>query len=93
MRLCSTPGGPGYDSFMCWMNRNYPNIAFQLVAARTMVLKSRWGLCGDEGEICLEAASDAWRDEQEAAEEASTTIGYDRFALRHGPYLDVGLVF
>jgi hypothetical protein len=73
VRLCSTPESDGYGSFMCWMNRTVPNFAFQAVAARTMVLKSRWGLCGDDGKACLDAAGEAWRDEQRAAEAA-----YDR---------------
>jgi len=71
--VCMTPGSPGYSSIMCWLHRNYGNIAFQLIAWRATIRKSHWGLCGDDWKHCIEASAGVWRELQEAAEEA-----YDR---------------
>ena len=38
-----------------------------------MQLKTRWGMCGDDGEVCRGLAVDVWKEIQDAAEEA-----YDR---------------
>ena len=70
--MCRTPGLPGYDSMMCWIQRNLPSLAFQGMATRTLILKSRIG-CGDDAKNCLDAAGNVWKDIQRAAEEA-----YDR---------------
>jgi hypothetical protein len=50
-------------------------VAFRLVGYRTLIGKSRWGICGDEDELCREGTTAVWRDVQSAAEEA-----YDRSA-------------
>ncbi len=75
VHLCTTPGSSGYRSILCWIHRNVPSLAFQIIAARSMVLKSRWGICGDDASNCLEAATGVWSEIQAAAEEA-----YDRSA-------------
>ncbi len=73
--LCMTPGSPGFGSLICWIHRNHADLAFRLIALRTLILKSHWGFCGDGWEHCLEAGGEVWRDIQAAAEEA-----YDRSA-------------
>jgi hypothetical protein len=75
VRLCTTPGSPGYDSVVCWIHRNHPNLAFRLIALRTLILKSHWGLCGENGPDCVAATGRVWRDIRDAAEGA-----YDRSA-------------
>jgi hypothetical protein len=70
--MCRTPGLPGHDSIMCWIQRNLPALAFQGMATRTLILKSRIG-CGEDAGNCLGAAGNIWRDIQRAAE-----VAYDR---------------
>jgi hypothetical protein len=73
VRLCTTPGSPAYSSWICRIHRNAPSLAFQLISGRTLVLKSRWGLCGEEGIDCRTAAGGVWKEIRAAADEA-----YDR---------------
>jgi hypothetical protein len=73
--ICMTPGVEGHDSIICMIHRNFPVIARQLIAGRTLVAKSRWGICGDDGSNCREKNGQVWREIQKAAEEA-----YDRSA-------------
>jgi len=75
VHICMTPGVEGYDSLICMIHRNIPSIAFQLIAGRTLVGKSRWGICGDDGSLCRTMTGLVWREIQSAAEEA-----YDRSA-------------
>ena len=48
---------------------------------------------GYRAEGSLAGTSGPPGEEEEAAEEARTFVGYDRFELRHGPFLDAGVVF
>jgi hypothetical protein len=73
IELCMTPGSPGRDSILCWIHLNYPAQSFKILAARTLVLKKRWGICGDRDEDCERAAAGVWQSIRDAAEEA-----YDR---------------
>jgi hypothetical protein len=75
VRICSTEGFDGHGSIFCRIYRSWPGIAFRLVGYRTLIGKSRWGICGDGGENCRERTAAVWRDIQAAAEEA-----YDRTA-------------
>ena len=73
--LCMTPGSPSYGSIICWIHRNHADIAFRLISMRVLLLKSHWGICGEDGKHCVEASGRVWRDIQQAAEGA-----YDRSA-------------
>lgn len=73
VRVCTTPGMEGYWHPVCIAHRHLPSISFQLIAGRTLIGKSRWGMCGDEGVRCAEQRGVVWREIQDAAEEA-----YDR---------------
>ena len=75
VNICSTPGMDGYDSWACKVYRNFPRMAYYMFNSRASVFASRWGFCGDDGEICRQAASGPWREAQQAAEQA-----YDRSA-------------
>lgn len=71
-RICHTPGMEGYWSFACMGLRWLPSmvgIYFMHEASNGV----RLGFCGDEGEICADAAMGPWQDIQAAAESA-----YDR---------------
>ncbi len=73
--LCMTPGAPGGDSWVCWVHHNYPKLSFRVLATRNLILRGRWGMCGDGDVHCLNAARGVWRSIRDAAEEA-----YDRTA-------------
>jgi hypothetical protein len=74
VRICGDPKHPEYDSDVCWNKRN---AMFALLGflAKSNATGERHKMCGPEGEICYAAAQSAWKDIQDAAEEA-----YDRGA-------------
>ncbi|MCA9510268.1 MAG: DUF3604 domain-containing protein, partial [Myxococcales bacterium] len=74
-RLCSTPGTAGYDSPDCRAFRA-PLATANTASIRSVVaqLRERMGdglgtpaFCGPGGALCRSAASDVWREMQEAA--------------------------
>ena len=74
VHICKTPDAPGYDSWVCWVYREFPRVSFFMMNARYSLLgDERWGYCGPEGKACLAAAGTVWQDTQQAAEDA-----YDR---------------
>ena len=70
MRLCTTPGQPGYWHPVCIAHRWFPQLSFGTFAAYGLANKNRWGFCGEDNAACLAAAEDTWRDIRAAAEEA-----------------------
>lgn len=75
VHICNTESAEGYDALPCRIYRNFPRVAFFLFNGRYSLFQSRWGFCGENGEICLAAAGVVWKEHQTAAEEA-----YDRSA-------------
>jgi len=77
VEICSTPGLPGHDSWVCRMYRRFPRVAFFVMNTNTSYFAhpTRFGFCGRNGELCLAAARTPWKAIQEAAEGA-----YDRSA-------------
>ncbi len=75
--ICQTPGAPGHDSFVCFVNRRFPKLGYAIVNSQTYGDKSprRYRFCGANGELCAAQASIVWQRIQDAAEEA-----YDRSA-------------
>ena len=73
MRMCTTEGSPGYWHPVCIAHRHVPQLSFYTFAALGMAYKFRWGLCGDDNELCYAKAADTWQDIQRDAENA-----YDR---------------
>jgi hypothetical protein len=69
---CRTPGMPGYDTLVCRIYRGWPRLAFYLMNSRASQ-GHRYSFCGDDGEVCREAARGPWKIMQDAAEAA-----YDR---------------
>lgn len=82
---CSTPGLPGHDSLVCRLYRGWPRAAFFFMnfqASRAV----RHDFCGENGELCREAARAPWHEIVEAAEAAydrspacrfTTFVGYE----------------
>jgi len=75
VRVCRTPGTPGYDSFMCRLYRGFPRVAFFVMNASYSAGGERFGYCGEDGGACLAAARTVWQETRDAAEGA-----YDRSA-------------
>lgn len=73
MRMCMTPGLPGYWHPVCIAHRWVPSLSFATFGAYGMASKNRWGFCGDSNSDCFAAAGSTWQDIQQAAEQA-----YDR---------------
>jgi hypothetical protein len=73
VRLCQTPGSPGYDSWTCRTYRRFPRVAFFVMNARYSAGGTRFGFCGEGGAGCLAAARTVWQETRDAAEGA-----YDR---------------
>ena len=75
VRICQTPGAPGYDSWVCRLYRNFPRAAFFVMNASYSAGGERFGFCGEGGRGCLAAARTVWQETRDAAEGA-----YDRSA-------------
>lgn len=69
-RICDTDGLLGHDSMICRLYRRWPRLAFYLMNGRASrdVALGRYGFCGPQGAVCLEAARTPWRDVQATAE-------------------------
>jgi hypothetical protein len=75
VRVCQTPGSPGYDAWTCRVYRRFPRVAFFVMNARYSAGGERFGFCGEGGAGCLAAARTVWQETRDAAEGA-----YDRTA-------------
>ena len=75
VRVCRTPGTPGYDSWLCRLYRGLPRVAFFVMNAGYSAGGERFGYCGEGGAGCLAAARTVWQETRDAAEGA-----YDRSA-------------
>jgi hypothetical protein len=75
VRICQTPGMPGYDGFICRLARRWPLLGYVVINSQSMDESEpiRYRFCGPEGRDCRAAASIPWQEIQDAAEEA-----YDR---------------
>ena len=73
--ICTTPGSWRYWHPVCIAHRSSTELSVLLLGGRALGFRSRWGFCGDDGEVCLDRASSVWQEIRRAAEEA-----YDRSA-------------
>ena len=104
VHICKTPDAEGYDSWVCWIYREFPRISFFLMNARYALFDDdRWGYCGPDGQNCLDAAGVVWKDTQQAAEDAydrseecafTTFVGYEwTTAPGNGGHLHRNVIF
>ena len=103
VHICSTPGAPGHDGWVCGLYRSFPRVAFFVMNARYSLLRTRWGFCGDENEHCLAAAGVVWDEHRRAAEAAydrssqcafTTFVGYEwTAAVQGGAHLHRNVLF
>jgi hypothetical protein len=72
LRICHTPGTPGYDSMVCRIQRRWPLLAYIFVSSRMLnsADPKRYSFCGRNGEICRQAAAGPWQEIRDAAAEA-----------------------
>jgi hypothetical protein len=77
--LCMNPDSPGYGSIYCKVHHRWPGVSFRALATRTLILKSRRGICPDSDPACRRAASGVWQAIRDAAEEAYDRSGECRF--------------
>jgi len=73
VRMCTTEGMPGYWHPVCMLHRYAPQYSMYTLGAAGLSYKKRWGLCGDDTEICFAKAADTWQEIQ-----AATEASYDR---------------
>jgi Protein of unknown function (DUF3604) len=66
--MCNTPGVDGYNSWQCLFYRYLPRGAFYLFNYMSSMEASHLGQCGENGELCLQAARQPWQEMQAAAE-------------------------
>ncbi len=69
VHICNTPTAAGHGSLACRIYRSFPRVAFYLFNGRYSMFQSRWGFCGENGEICLAAAGVVWQEHRDAAEQ------------------------
>ncbi len=101
--ICNTPHLTGYDALACRLYRNFPRTSFFVMNARYSLFESRWGFCGEGGEICLAAAGVVWKEHQDAAEafyDRSPACAFTSFvayewtaAVKAGGHLHRNVVF
>jgi hypothetical protein len=74
VEICRTQGADGYDSWACWIYREYPRAAYFMMNTKSSMRDpTRFGFCGENGKLCQNAARIPWKEIQDAAEGA-----YDR---------------
>jgi len=84
-RICRTPGLPGHDAWVCRIYRRFPRLAFFLMNGwTTRADPVRFGFCGPEGGLCLEAARSPWGEIRAAAEAATDRSAACRFTAFAG---------
>lgn len=82
VRMCTTPGLPGYWHPVCMVHRYKPEWSFLTFGAAGLSYKHRWGLCGDDNATCFEQAANTWQDiqrETEAAYDRSSDCSFTSF--------------
>ena len=85
VRLCLDPLSSKYNSFQCRAYKSFPKLSYFFMNAKASMRKPL-GICGDEREVCLDAAEKPWQEIIQAAEEHydrtescsfTTFVGYE----------------
>lgn len=79
VRICNDPNADGHNNWVCLVYRHFPRAAFYMMNIRASQMGSRWGMCGEDGEHCLDVAADVWRDTQAAANAANDACQFTAF--------------
>ncbi len=66
--MCNTPEVEGYNAWQCMLYRNFPRGAYYLFNFMSSIKASHLGLCGEDAQLCLDAARQPWSEMREAAE-------------------------
>ncbi|MCR9103830.1 MAG: DUF3604 domain-containing protein [Gammaproteobacteria bacterium] len=91
--MCNTPGVEGYNAWQCMFYRQFPRGAFYLFNFMSSMKARHMGQCGENDELCLQAARVPWKEMQVAAEKAydrsaqcsfTTFIGYEWTGVQPG---------
>ena len=69
VRMCTTPGMHGHNSWQCLLYRWWPRAAYYLFNYMATMRQTHMGQCGEEGALCLDAALQPWSEMQRAAED------------------------
>ncbi|MEP5569693.1 MAG: DUF3604 domain-containing protein [Halioglobus sp.] len=104
VRMCNTPEVEGYSSWQCMLYRHIPRGAYYLFNYMATMQQSHLGMCGEQGEKCLDAARVPWAEMQAAAEtnydrssdcEFTAFVGYEWTGMRseNGGNLHRNVVF
>ena len=102
--ICNTPGAEGHDSTVCRVYRRWPRIAFFVMNGRIGMKpgSTRHRFCGEDGELCRQAASGPWLEIRRAAEEAydrspdcafTSFVAYEWTAAPNGGNLHRNVIF
>lgn len=75
VRICQSEDLEGRSSWVCWMYRRFPRLAFFVMNTKVTYVAdpTRFGFCGPDGVRCRAAARERWGEIRAAAEAA-----YDR---------------
>jgi hypothetical protein len=93
VRMCNLPSVEGHDSWQCRLYRAWPRGAYYLFNFMATMRQTHMGMCGEDAELCLEAALEPWREMQAAAEKYydrspdcrfTTFVGYEWTGLDAG---------
>lgn len=68
IHMCNTPELEGYQSWQCWIYRNWSLGAYYLFNYMASMQAAHLGMCGDDDALCRQAAVKPWTDTQQAAQ-------------------------
>lgn len=86
VQMCNSPQIEGYNSWQCRLYRYWPRGAYYLFNYNASMRQTHLGMCGTEGELCLQAALQPWQEMQHAAQKYydrsedcsfTTFVGYE----------------
>lgn len=67
VRMCSDINSPTYKSFHCRVYRTFPKLSYFYLNAKASV-RGAASVCGEDRELCLDAAQNPWHETIAAAE-------------------------
>ena len=103
-RICADPELEGHDSLICSVARRFPLLGYMLVNGHTYAGENptRYSFCGENGQVCLDAARGPWRITREAAAAHldrspacgfTTFVGYEWTGMPGGQNIHRNVIF